>query len=390
MLEPVFFRRLHGFCCLVICLLLGGLWGCEQHNVKQAKKLREVGVQQVSTENVSLSVELSGRVSAYRKAEVRPQVGGILQKQLFSEGSLVHEGQSLYKIDPATYEAEVASAKAALARARAALTQSELRRRRRRALLGSHAVSQQAMEDAEAEYLKAKADVEVCAAALLTAEIRLRYTDVQAPITGRIGKSHMTQGALVTANQPEPLAVIQQLDPVYVDMTRSSLDLLRVRERYLSGQIKPDVKGQTSVRLILDDSHSYPLEGVLQFADISVDESTGMVLLRAVFPNPEGTLLPGLYVKAFVHEGVEEKAVLVPESCVLRSARGQTSVFVVDADNRVQQRIVRTAERSGRKIIISEGLSEGEKLVVEGLRQLKEGDQVQTHAVNLGQAGEKP
>ncbi|MBR3663679.1 MAG: efflux RND transporter periplasmic adaptor subunit [Desulfovibrio sp.] len=343
----------------------------------------------VRTEKVSLTAELSGRVSAFRKAEVRPQVGGILQKQLFSEGSLVREGQSLYKIDPATYEAEVASAKAALARARAVLTQCELRRSRRRALLSSHAVSQQAVEDAEAEYLQAKADVEVCKAALLTAEIRLRYTDVLAPITGRIGKSHMTQGALVTANQPEPLAVIQQLDPVYVDMTRSSLDLLRVRDRNLSGQIKQDKPGQTSVRIALDDSHTYPLEGKLQFADISVDESTGMVLLRAVFPNPQGTLLPGLYVQAFVHEGVEEKAILVPESCVLRSARGQTSVFVVDAENKVNQRTVRVAERSGHNVIISEGLSEGELLIVDGLRQLKEGDLVQTHPVNPGQAMKK-
>ena len=389
MFSPIFSIIGRFLACFGVCLLVSSLSGCDQQQVKAHKKIRDVSVLKVRTEKVSLTAELSGRVSAFRKAEVRPQVGGILQKQLFSEGSLVREGQSLYKIDPATYEAEVASAKAALARARAVLTQCELRRSRRRALLSSHAVSQQAVEDAEAEYLQAKADVEVCKAALLTAEIRLRYTDVLAPITGRIGKSHMTQGALVTANQPEPLAVIQQLDPVYVDMTRSSLDLLRVRDRNLSGQIKQDKPGQTSVRIALDDSHTYPLEGKLQFADISVDESTGMVLLRAVFPNPQGTLLPGLYVQAFVHEGVEEKAILVPESCVLRSARGQTSVFVVDAENKVNQRTVRVAERSGHNVIISEGLSEGELLIVDGLRPLKEGDLVQTHPVNPGQAMKK-
>ncbi|MBQ7617461.1 MAG: efflux RND transporter periplasmic adaptor subunit, partial [Desulfovibrio sp.] len=199
------------FFSVLVLIISMFLLGCEEKTSREQKKTREVGAICLEPERVSLAVELSGRVSAFRKAEVRPQVGGILQKQLFTEGSLVRAGQSLYKIDPSTYEAEVLSAKAALARAKATLTQAALRRDRRRSLLGSHAVSQQAVEDADAEYLQAKADVEVCAAALLTSEIRLRYTDVLAPITGRIGKSNVTQGALVTANQQEPLAVIQQL-----------------------------------------------------------------------------------------------------------------------------------------------------------------------------------
>ena len=191
----------------------------------------------------------------------------------------------------------------------------------------------------------------------------------------------MTQGALVTANQSAPLAVIQQLDPVYVDMTRSSLDLLKLRDRYLSGRMKRTQDGQTTVKLKMDDEHPYPREGKLQFADISVDESTGMVLLRAVFPNPEGTLLPGLYVRAIVEEGVEEKALLVPQIAVQRSARGQASVMVVDDKGLVKQRNIRTAERVGHSIVVAEGLSEGDQVVVEGLRQLREGDLVSFHMV---------
>ncbi|MBO4369223.1 MAG: efflux RND transporter periplasmic adaptor subunit [Desulfovibrio sp.] len=366
---------------LLLCSVFFLFTACNEKNSVRQKKTPDVGVIQLHSQKVSLSVELSGRVSAFRKAEVRPQVGGILQRQLFSEGSLVHEGQSLYKIDPSTYDADVRSAKAALSRVLASMTQAELRLERRKSLLGSHAVSKQAMEDAEAEYLQAKADVEVCRAALLTAEIRLRYTDVLAPITGRIGKSHMTQGALVTANQTEPLAIIQQLDPVYVDMTRSSLDLLKLRDRYLSGRMKKSTEGQTRVRLMMDDDHPYPLEGKLQFADISVDESTGMILLRAVFPNPDGILLPGLYVRAFVQEGIEEQALLLPQVAVHHSARGQASVWVVDEKGLVHQKNVRTAERVGKDIVIAEGLQEGELVIVEGSRQLKEGDLVRYHAL---------
>lgn len=359
--------------CLVGLMIV--LVGCQEQHPATKTVPREVSVRILAPSAVSLSVELSGRVSAYKKAEVRPQVGGILHKQLFSEGSLVGEGQSLYKIDPAMYEAEVESAKAALARAQATLQQALLRRDRRKSLLGSRAVSKQDMEDAEASYLQAKADVDVAKAALATAQIRLRYTDVLAPITGRIGKSNVTQGALVTANQGDPLAVIHQLDPVYVDMTRSSLELLKLRDRYVSGRLQKIHAHSTPVRLMVDET-PYPHEGHLQFADISVDESTGMVLLRAVFPNPDGTLLPGLYVKAQVFEGVHEEALLVPEIAVQRSARGEASVFCVDANERVVRKAIEVGERTNRDVVVVAGLREGDRVIVAGLRGLREGDRV--------------
>ncbi|MBQ7607445.1 MAG: efflux RND transporter periplasmic adaptor subunit [Desulfovibrionaceae bacterium] len=358
---------------LTACLILAA---CEQNAASPEKNVRTVSVKHIHPESISLEIELSGRVSAFRKAEVRPQVGGILKKQLFSEGSLVSANQSLYKIDADMYEASVRSAEAALSRARATLTQAELRLRRRRSLAGSHAVSRQDLEDAEASYLQAKADVDVAQAELSTARIRLRYTDVLAPITGRIGKSHMTQGSLVTANQDEPLAVIQQVDPVYVDMTRSSLELIKLRDRYRSGRLTRLPRNETPVTLMIDEAHVYPLQGKLQFSDISVDESTGMVLLRAVFPNPDGTLLPGLYVRALVSEGVEESVFLVPQIAVQRSARGEASVFLVDAESRVRRRTVVTAERSGRNIVIARGLAEGDRVIVSGWRGLRDGDTV--------------
>ena len=230
------------------------------------------------------------------------------------------------------------------------------------------------MEDAEAEYLQAKADVGVCQAKLVSTEIQLRYTDVLAPITGRIGKSQVTQGALVTANQAEPLAIIQQVDPIYVDMTRQSHDLLKIRERFKQGEIKRKNSEGTEVELFLADNYLYPLKGKLKFADISVDESTGMVLLRAIFPNPEQILWPGLYVRAIIHEGIEEGVLLVPERCVLRNARGEASVFVVGKNNKAEARIVTTSNRVGKNIIISSGLAQGEQVVIEGYRRLKDGD----------------
>ncbi|MBQ9406186.1 MAG: efflux RND transporter periplasmic adaptor subunit [Desulfovibrio sp.] len=323
-----------------------------------------------------MSAELSARVSAFRKAEVRPQVGGILLRQLFKEGSLVCEGQSLYKIDPATYEAAVESARAEVARGEARLHATRLTRERRRALLKANAVSKQAFEDADAEYLQAKADLDVSKAALKASQIQLRYTDVLAPITGRIGKSTVTQGALVTANQAEPLAVIQQLDPIYVDMTRSILPMLQLRERYASGRLKRPYSEAAHVRLLLENHKPYPLVGEMQFADITVDESTGMVLLRAVFPNPDGMLLPGMYVRAIVEEGIEENALLVPQLAVRRNAKGGASVFVLALDGTVEERTVETTARVGSEWLVSKGLNAGEKVVIQGMQHLRHGMKV--------------
>ena len=365
--------------CLALFLLCPCLCSCFDTDAGRRTQIPEVSVLEIVPRSVPLRAELSARVSAFRKAEVRPQVSGILMRQLFREGSLVQEGQSLYKIDPATYEAAVASARAEVARGEARLHAAALTRQRRRALLGVNAVSKQAYEDADAEYLQAQADLDAGKAALRAAQIQLRYTDVLAPITGRIGKSSVTQGALVTANQASPLAVIQQLDPVYVDMTRSILPMLQLRERFAKGVITRPENGVTPVRLVLENHAAYPLEGELQFADISVDESTGMVLLRAVFPNPDGVLLPGMYVRAIVEEGVEENALLVPQLAVRRNAKGEASVFVLTAQGTVEERAVDATERVGTDWLVRKGLVAGENVVVQGLQRLRHGMHVKAH-----------
>lgn len=356
-----------------LCLTLAS---CDDGKAKQEKGAKQVSVLEIKPVNVPLTAELSGRVSAFRKAEVRPQVSGILKEQLFTEGSMVTQDQSLYKIDPDTYMAEAERARAEVSSASAKLDAATLRRNRHAALLKTKAVSQQSYEDTTVEYLQAKANLEVAKAALRTAEIQLRYTDVLAPITGRVGKSSVTQGALVTANQAAPLAVIQQLDPVYVDMTQSSLALLKLRDRYAEGSLIRPGKGQTEVRLRLETGTTYPVTGHLSFADISVDESTGAVLLRSVFPNPDNILLPGMYVRAIINEGVQVDAILVPQRAVRRTPKGDASVFVLGSDNRAEERQVVTGEVVGRSWLITSGLKAGDKVLVDGTDGLRHGSLV--------------
>lgn len=356
-------------CCVLLC-------SCGGEDKAGRARLPEVEVLELAPARVALSTELPARVSAFQRAEVRPQVGGILKERLFTEGSLVRQGQSLYKIDPATYEAEAESARAEVARAEARLHAARLTRDRRRSLVRANAVSRQAMEDADAAFLQADADLKAAQAALRMAEIRLVYTDVQAPIAGRIGKSSKTQGDLVTANQAEPLAVIQQLDPAYVDMTRSTRDLLRLRERYAAGRLERPDAHRTAVRLVLETGAAYPLEGTLQFSDITVDESTGMVLLRAVFPNPDRLLLPGMYVRAIVDEGVEAGALLVPQRAVRRDAKGGASVFVLGAGDCVEERPIAVADRVGGSWLVRSGLKAGDRVVLSGLSRLRHGARV--------------
>ena len=356
-----------------LCLTLAS---CDDGKAKKEKGAKQVSVLEIKPVNVPLTAELSGRVSAFRKAEVRPQVSGILKEQLFTEGSMVTQDQSLYKIDPDTYMAEAERAKAEVNSASAKLDAATLRRNRHAALLKTKAVSQQSYEDTTVEYLQAKANLEVAKAALRTAEIQLRYTDVLAPITGRVGKSSVTQGALVTANQAAPLAVIQQLDPVYVDMTQSSLALLKLRDRYAEGKLIRPGKGQTEVRLRLETGTMYPITGHLSFADISVDESTGAVLLRSVFPNPDNILLPGMYVRAIINEGVQVDAILVPQRAVRRTPKGDASVFVLGSDNKAEERQVVTGEVVGRSWLITSGLKAGDKVLVDGTDGLRPGSLV--------------
>ncbi len=380
----------HGTLVLLTLLLALSclLNACDDGKSTRQQRVRDSAVFKIEARDIPLTAELSGRVSAFRKAEVRPQVSGILQEQLFTEGSLVKAGQSLYKIDPDTYDAEVESAKAAVASADATLHAAKLRLDRRIALLRSQAVSQQAYEDARAEYLQAKANLEVAKASLKTAEIHLRYTDVLAPITGRIGKSNVTQGALVTANQADELAVIQQLDPVYVDMTQSSFALLVLRDRYAAGNlVRPGDDTSTEVTLTLENGRTYPLKGELKFADITVDESTGSVLLRSVFKNPDFVLLPGMYVKACISQGVKMGALLVPQRAVRRDPKGNASVFVL-ANGKAEFRPIVGGDMVGRFLMVSEGLKEGELVLLEGIQNMRPGMPVnQTNVLTVDTYG---
>ncbi len=364
---------------LAACLALGV--SCKEDKAVQAKREQSVTVLVVEPSDVPLTADLPARVNAYRKAEVRPQVEGIIVDRLFTEGSLVKEGQSLYKIDPQVYQAALDSAQASLESAKAKLTAAQLKRSRRRSLRQAQAVSEQEWEDANAEYLQALANVNLARAQVRTAEIRLRYTDVLAPISGRIGKSACTQGSLVTANQPDELAVIQQLDPVYVDMTQSALNLLKLRERVLKGTLVPPPGGSAKVQARLETGSLYEADGELKFSDITVDEGTGMVLLRAVFPNPEGVLLPGMYVRALVNVGVQKNALLVPQLAVRRNAKGVGSVFVATAAGEAEERIVEARERAGGFWIVASGLKPGEKVVVSSLQNMRHGTRLKIDEV---------
>ena len=344
-------------------------------------------------QRIVFTTEIAGRTAPYRIAEVRPQVSGIIQSRNFEEGADVTEGSTLYQIDPATYQAEYDSAKAALARAEANVLPLRLKRNRFKDLISVSAVSKQEYEDADAALKQAVADVAVQKAAVKTAAIRLDYTRVNAPISGRAGLSTVTAGALVTANQGEALTTIQQLDPMYVDVTQSSTEMLRLRRAMASGQLKAD-EGQAVVRLTLEDGTPYAHEGRLQFTDVTVDRSTGMVTLRAIFPNPDKELLPNMYVRAELVEGVSETAMLAPQRAVLRDANGNASVYVVTANNKIEQRPIKVSRTSGDKWIVTSGIEPGERIVIEGLQRIRPGAAVRVvemPAAQLtpsGQAGE--
>lgn len=336
----------------------------------------EVGVVIVQPERVSLTTELPGRTSPHLIAEVRPQVSGIIQKRLFTEGSDVKAGQVLYQIDPATYQAAYASAKAALARAEANFIPARLKEERFRDLVKIKAVSQQDYDDANAALKQAEADVASAKAAVETARINLAYTKVTAPISGRIGRSTVTDGALVTANQPTALATIQQLSSMYVDVTQSSAELLKLRQNLASGLLKNNGADQARVKLLLEDGSPYPLSGTLKFSEVTVDQSTGSITLRAVFPNPKQTLLPGMFVRAIVEEGVSEQAILVPQRGVSRNPKGEATALVVGAEEKVEPRVITVARTVGENWLVSDGLKSGDRVIVEGIQRAKPGTQV--------------
>ncbi len=351
--------------------------GCKQQAApggpSAAKPAPEAGVVVVNTEPVTLTMELSGRISPQMVAEVRPQVGGIIQKRMFTEGGDVKAGEVLYQIDPATYQAAFNSAKAALAKAEANSYTLRQKTERYKQLVAISAVSRQEYDDATAALKQAEADIETGKAAVETARINLAYTRITAPIAGRIGRSSITPGALVTANQTTALATIQQLDPVYVDVTQSSADLLRLKRNLASGELKNNAPSQAKVNLQLEDGTAYPLEGLFKFSEVTVDQSTGSVTLRAQFPNPNQLLLPGMFVRCLVQEGVREQVMLVPQRGVTRDPAGNAVAFVVGENEVVERRILKTERAVGDAWMVTDGLKTGERVIVEGLQRIRPG-----------------
>lgn len=344
----------------------------------------QVGVVSLSAQSLPLSQELPGRTSAIQISEVRPQVGGIVQKRLFTEGGLVKAGETLYQIDPATYQAQVDNAQAALERAEATLATAQLKARRYQELLTVKAVSQQDADDAHAALKQAQADVNAAKASLTSARISLGYTKVTAPISGRIGRSVVTPGALVTASQANALATVQQLDPMVVDVTQSSTALLALKRALAEGKLKRAGDDAAKVELLLEDGSRYPLAGKLKFSDVTVDAGTGAVTVRAEFPNPKGDLLPGMYVRALVQEGVADAAVLAPQRAVVRDHRGQPTAYVVGADYKVELRELRTGRTLGEQVLIESGLKAGERVVVDGLQKIRPGQVVEVLPAGAG------
>ena len=359
----------------VLCMLLSMmLLACEEggKGAPGASGPREVVVIKLEPRREVYTTALAGRIASFQVAEVRPQVGGILQQRLFTEGADVKAGQALYQIDPATYEAALDSAQAALMKSEANVTPARLKAERFRELLAIKAVSKQEYDDAQAAFKQAEADVAVNRAAVKTARINLEYTKVRSPISGRIGKSAFTPGALVTANQAQALTSVRQLDPVYVDITQSSQDLLRLRAQFTNGELR-SVAEEAPVRLKLENGAMYPHEGRLQFTDVSMDESTGMVSLRALFPNPEHILLPGMYVRAVITEGVDENALLVPQRALRRDPKGQASVLLVDGGGKAEVRLVDVGRTVGDSWQVLSGLNPGDLVIVEGGQNVRPG-----------------
>ncbi|MBI4536338.1 MAG: efflux RND transporter periplasmic adaptor subunit [candidate division NC10 bacterium] len=424
--ESVTERRslIIGLIILACTLWLGG---CDTSKSAPPPPVPEVATVTVQTERVVLTTDLPGRTSAYSMAEIRPQVSGIIQKRLFEEGSEITAGQPLYQIDPAPLQAaydnaaaNLAAARRAAERARASLAASRAGVKRQRAVLENARTNRKRFEDlfaegaiaasqrdqavteadvAEATLLSTEAQVESdreaiaaaeatikqAEAALQSAQISLGYTRVTAPIAGRIGKSMVTVGALVTAGQPAALATIQQLDPIYVDVTESSANLLRLKQNLASGRLKGNGPHQARVKLLLEDGTPYPLEGTLKFSDVTVDPSTGSFILRTLFPNPRHMLLPGMYVRAIVQEGVVDQAILVPQQSVSRDPKGNPVALIVDGSEKVVQRKIAVDRAIRDRWLVSEGLKPGDCLIVEGIQRARPGASVKAVAFEAGQ-----
>ena len=358
-------------------LLLAPLTACgggdkAQQQQQQPAGPPQVGVVTVQPQAVTLTTVLPGRTSAYETSEVRPQVNGLITARLFTEGDQVRAGQPLYRIDPQPYQAQVANARAALARARAAIASSAALQRRYGELVKINAIARQDFENAVTSAEQARADVAAQQAALRSAEIDLARTTIRAPISGRIGRSVATTGALVSSAQTNALTTIQRIDPVYVDVTQSSADLLRLRQQLAAGDLSRGGKA-ARVQLRLEDGSVYPIQGTMQFADVSVDPATGSQTIRALFPNPRGLLLPGMYVRAELVQGTQSDAILVPQRAVTRDERGNPTAMVVGADGKLQSRALTAPRTIGESWLVTAGLKPGDKVVVEGAMMLRPG-----------------
>jgi membrane fusion protein (multidrug efflux system) len=336
----------------------------------------EVGVMSVKTEQVVLSTELPGRTAPYRVADIRPQVNGLILKRTFTEGSDVNAGDVLYQIDPAPYQAAYDQAQAAVAMAEANLPAVRSREERFKKLLESRAVGQQAYDDALAALNQLEGQLGVSKAALESARINLSYTPIKTPISGRIGRSDVTEGALVAAYQPMPLATVQQLDPIYVDVPQSTAEMLRLKRRLADGRLTLEGAGRNEVTILQGDGTPCAENGMLEFRDITVDPTTGSVILRVVVPNPDGTLLPGMFVRAVLKEGVSDQAILVPQQSVSRDPKGTPFVWVVGDGGTVTQRVLTVDRAIGSKWLVTSGLNPGDRIVVEGLQRVRPGSSV--------------
>ena len=352
----------------------------QQAGAQQQMPPTEVGVLVAQPQSVEQSVELSGRTTAFEISDVRPQASGVVLKRLFTEGSYVREGQALYEIDSSTNRTTVDNARAAIARAEANLGVLRVKEGRYRQLVGTNAISKQEYDDIAAQVKLAEADLNANRATLRNAEINLGYSTVRAPISGQTNRSSVTAGALVTANQPEPLVTIQRLDPIYVDINQSSAELLRLRQQLNQGSLNSS--NNTKVKLKLEDGSIYPVEGRLAFSDASVNPETGTVTLRAVFPNKNHLLLPGMFATAQIVQGEVPNAFLIPQAALTRTPTGQATVMVVGADNKVEARQVTTSQAIGDKWLVTDGVKAGERVISTGLQRAKPGAQVTPQEVS--------
>ena len=363
-----------------VILTVALLNGCRQEAPKTMAKQPpvEVDVVTLKTQPVKLETELPGRTTAYRVAEVRPQVNGIVKKRLFTEGSKIVAGDVLYQIDPALYQTRLDSARATLAKAKANEHSAQLKATRYKILIKKNAVSEMDQVEIEANWKEAVAEVASAEAAVNSARIDLEYTRITAPISGRIGKSMISEGALVTAQQSAPLATIQQLDPLYVDVTQSSTDLLRLKKNLSTELLQKSASPRSDVTLLLEDGAKYAHTGSLEFSDVTVDQTTGTVTLRAIVANPDEELLPGMFVRARLTTGVKQNAILVPAESISRNKKGQAVVMLVNDQSTVESRLIDSGQNMGDKVLVIEGLSAGDRLITAGFQKIKAGAQVTT------------